>query len=152
MFWERVSFEKRRSVIVDVQVFLMHTSPSTGRSGMRQTLKQSYYSVISSALFQRLSLYINSWHERLFLPLTFLVELKCSHTIAYDIIVCERSLYVRIRSQPLIYVRGTLSIRCVRFGYADIRRCTLCYPQRPNYFWTKFISVCERIEYTLLIR
>jgi len=35
-----------------------------------------------------------------------------------------------IRSQTLLYVRGTLGIRCVRSKYADIRRCTLCYTQR----------------------
>jgi len=56
--------------------------------------------------------------------------------------------YARILSQTLIYVRRTVGIRRVRSEYADIRRCTLCYTQRPNYyFWTcsKFISVCERI-------
>jgi len=57
----------------------------------------------------------------------------------YGISVCERML---IRSHTLanadIYVRSTLRIRRVRFEYADIRlvrQRTLCYTQRPNYFY-----------------
>ena len=57
--------------------------------------------------------------------------LKCSHTSANGISVYERML---ISSQTLIYVRGTLGIRRVRSEYADIRRCALCYTQRPTYF------------------
>jgi len=61
--------------------------------------------------------------------------LKCTHTTAYGISSCERML---IRSQTLIYVRGTLGIRRVRSEYADIRRCTLCYTQRPKFFLDMF--------------
>jgi len=61
--------------------------------------------------------------------------LKCSHITAHGIGVCERML---IRSQTLIFVRGTLCIRRVRSEYADIRRCTLCYTQRPKYFLNMF--------------
>ena len=48
--------------------------------------------------------------------------------------------YAHIRSQTLkyMYVRGTLGIRSVRSYYADIRRCTLCYSQRPYYFFDMF--------------
>jgi len=62
--------------------------------------------------------------------------------------------YVRIRSQTPIYGMGTLGIRRIRSSYADIRLCTLCYTQISNDFWTcsKFISVCERIDDTVLIR
>jgi len=55
--------------------------------------------------------------------------LKCSHATVYDIIVCKRML---IRSHMVIYVKGTLGIRRVRSKYTDIRRCTLCYTQRPK--------------------
>jgi len=43
--------------------------------------------------------------------------------------------YARIRSKMLIYVRGTLGIRRVLSEYAAIRQCTLCYTQRPNFFF-----------------
>jgi len=55
--------------------------------------------------------------------------LKWSHTTAYGI---------SVRSQTLIYVRTTLGILRVRSEYADIRRRTLCYTQRPNYFLDMF--------------
>ena len=55
--------------------------------------------------------------------------LKCSHSTAYGISVSERTL---------IYVRSTLDIRRVRFEYADKRRRTLCYTERPNYFLDMF--------------
>ena len=40
-----------------------------------------------------------------------------------------------VRSHVLIYIRGKLGIRGVRPKYAEIRRYTLCYTQRPTYFW-----------------
>ena len=79
------------------------------------------------------------------------VSLKCSHTTAYDISVCQR---MTIRSYTQIYGRGTLGIRRVRSSYAGIRQCTLLYAEAKIIFWTcsKIFSVCERIDYTLLIR
>ena len=47
--------------------------------------------------------------------------LKCSHTTAYGISVCQRLI---IRSHTQIYVRGTLA-------YVGVR----CYTQRLNYFF-----------------
>jgi len=41
----------------------------------------------------------------------FFILLKCSHTTAYDISVCQRMI---IRSYTQIYVRDTLDIRRVR--------------------------------------
>jgi len=78
-------------------------------------------------------------------------RLKCSHTTAYSISVCQRMV---IRSYTQIYGRGTLGIRRVRSSYAGILRCTLLYAEAKIFFWTcsKFFSVCERIDYTLLIR
>jgi len=52
--------------------------------------------------------------------------LKCSHTTAYVISVCQRMI---IRPHTQIYVRDTLGIRRVRSSYADIRRCTLLYAE-----------------------
>ena len=79
------------------------------------------------------------------------VGLKCSHTTAYDISVCQRMI---IRSYTQIYVRSTLGIRRVRSSYAGIRRCTLLYAEAKIIFWTcsKIFGVCERIDNTLLIR
>jgi len=89
------------------------------------------------------------------LTCTVYPSLKCSHTTAYGISVCERML---IRSQTLIYVRGTLGIRSVRSEYADIRRCMFCYTQIPNYFLDMF-KIYQRmraykiyVTYTLAIR
>jgi len=77
--------------------------------------------------------------------------LKCSHTTAYDISVCQR---MTIRSYTQIYVMGTLGIRRVRSSYAGIRRCTSLYAEAKIIFWTcsKIFCVCERIDNTLLIR
>jgi len=77
--------------------------------------------------------------------------LKCSHTTAYGISVCQRMI---IRSYTQIYVRGTLGIRRARSSYAGIRRWTSLYGEAKIIFWTcsKIFSVCERIDYTLLIR
>jgi len=50
------------------------------------------------------------------------IPFKCSHTTAYDINVCRSIL---ICWHTLIYVRGTLGIRCVRSTYADLCRWTL---------------------------
>jgi len=78
-------------------------------------------------------------------------NIKCSHTTAYDISVCQRII---IRSYTQIYVRGTLGIRRVRSSYAGIRRFTLLYAEDKKVFWTcsKIFSVCQRIDNTLLIR
>ena len=62
-----------------------------------------------------------------------------------------------ICSHREIYVRGTLGISRVRSTYADIIYYVgiSCYTRRLNYlFWTcsKYFSVCERIDNTLLIR
>ena len=56
-------------------------------------------------------------------------NLKCSHTTAYDISVCQRMI---IRSHTQIYVRGTLGIRRVR-----------CYTQRLNNFLDMFRHTLE---------
>ena len=53
-------------------------------------------------------------------------------------IVLHQRERMLIRSHTLIYVRVTLGIRRVRSKYADIRRCTLLYTQRPNYFLDMF--------------
>jgi len=78
-------------------------------------------------------------------------HLKCSHTIAYDISVCQRMI---IRSYTQICVLGTLGIHLVRSSYAGIRRCTSLYAEAKIFFWTwsKIFSVCERIDNTLLKR
>ena len=60
-----------------------------------------------------------------------------------------------IRSQTLIYGRGMLGISRVCSEYVDIFQCTfVLHAEIKLFFWTwsKFISVCERIQYTLLIR
>ena len=64
----------------------------------------------------------------------------------------------RIRLQTLINVRSTLGIRLVRSEYADIRRRTLCYTQRPKYFLDMF-KIYQRmranriyVTHTLTIR
>jgi len=56
--------------------------------------------------------------------------LKCSHTTAYGISVCQRMI---IRSHTQTYVRGRLGIRRVRSSYADIRRCTLLYAEAKSF-------------------
>jgi len=65
--------------------------------------------------------------------------------------VCQR---MTIRSHTLIYVRGTLDIRRVRYSYDDIRRCTVLYAEAKYIFWT--YSNIQRIPaydlLTLLIR
>jgi len=40
----------------------------------------------------------------------------------------------------------TLGIRRVRSKYAEIRRCTLCYTQRPNYILDMF-KMYQRMSY-----
>jgi len=62
----------------------------------------------------------------------FKLKVQSHYGISVYASVCS---YARIRSQKLIYVRSTLRIRRVRFEYADIRQRTLCYTQRPNYFY-----------------
>jgi len=62
--------------------------------------------------------------------------------------------YPRIRSETLIYGRGTFGIRCVRSEYANIRRRTLCYT-RPNYLfkiYRRMQAYRIYVTYTLTIR
>jgi len=63
------------------------------------------------------------------------LNLKCRHTTAYGISVCQRMI---IHSHTQIYVRDTLDIRRVRSSYASIRRCTLLYVEAKLFFLDMF--------------
>jgi len=91
-------------------------------------LNLTYLHCLQHSLFEHLfNLYLKRVHA-LF---------KCSHTTAFDINVCGCMF---ICSHTQIYVRGTTGMRHVRRVKIFFKTCS------------EFISVCERITYTLRIR